>query len=336
MNFGDLQEQCWVALGLYDSQFRLDWRTQMIRDAINTSVDEICNAAPQLTRLTREGSIAVVSGTGDYTLDDWMRRMTSVWLEETGGRIDLPTPARADREGWRSGQVGNLNTAAGGQWALTLLPKTSVALASLTGPTTVTQGSTVITWATAVIGTPAAVVGKLLRLNGEAQDYLITAASSDGTSVTLDRPVVSRRKGIATLDLGSDYTSPLVEISPPGRCRVRFLPVPQTNATVWHRYVVTPRRLLAVTDVPAVDDDFHHLVWKGALKYINGIDADDARYARYVAEFMDTLQRLKRQDANDGLASHDQPAIMTNLEGPSVDRFGRTGPQGAPGGSNWQ
>lgn len=306
MNFSDLQERCWQFLGYHDTGNRLDWARQNIKDALNETLDELCAAAPFQFNLTREGTIALVNGTATYGIDDWVKRPIEFWTADIAAhKVYLRLPRKADRDGARntSASFGSL-----GPYEMTLAPRTSTAVKSGTAASA-TEGSTTVT---KVGGTDwtSADIGRMLRLNGEAEDYKITAVGGV-TSLTVDKAVKGRLSGIGTTGTGAGYSSVRWEVGPPGRFQIQILPTPNVARTLNYRAIVNPRRMISQDDTPEVAVEYHHLLWKGALRMIALVREDSKSRAEFVQEYLSALDILRRSDQDD--ADSEDPAHYETL-----------------------
>lgn len=318
MNFNDLQESVWRYLGFVDSGQRQNYYLQEIRDAINASLDELASTAPFLWPLVRESSISVVAGTQDYYLDDWCRRVLSFWTEGTGAhKVTLHVPREADRNGLR--QTG-ISAGSLGPWDLTLLPRNSSAVRSGTAASA-TEAATAIT---GVSGASSADIGRLVRLNGEDMDYKILSVTGT-TQFNVDRAIrgrLSNKSTVATgsgyVGTGSGYSAVSWELGPPGRLRIRLLPSPTSASTLYYRYVAIPRRMLNLSDVPEIPQEYHHLLWKGALCRISKFVEDSKMYPIFKAEFEIGLEKFKDEDIEDVDCNEPPPFVS------SMDTFDHT------------
>ena len=322
MNFGDLQEQCWGFLGYLDTGQRLDQTRQQVKDAINAAQAEIANASPLAWGLTRESSLAIISGTALYTLDDWCERLLEMWcLDPIAQKVTLRLPRAADRIGIRSTSLG---VPEGGPYEVVWYQDTtdaakSGASGSSTGAT-VTEGSQSVSKGSSGTAWAASDVGRRLRFNGEDSDYKIATYSS-ATSITVDRPVRARIKGTGTTGVGAGYTQVRWEIGPAGLKRIQLLPSPTSSATLYYRYMVKPRRLINLDDVPEVpNEDFHHLLWKGALAHMTLLKEDLERYGAFRNEYAAALADWRRRDAEVVADGEDRPHIR-GLDERTAERY---------------
>ncbi len=451
MNFGDLMEQVWISLGMPAAAQRQDFRRQEIKDAINTTLQEVASAPPFMFRLARETTLSILAGQSVYTLDDWCMRMLSMYTTGNAAhKVTMVEPRAADRDGSRNPNAvfGSL-----GPWRMTWSPRTQVAAYSgAAGATTgasVSEGEIEISLPPDTELLPEH-VGRMFRLNGEGVDYRIvsttridiagyavasfvgtittrqphgfsvsdviglssddiqpgkytvlgvvsatvftitlagasdtdyTAATGrvypgavgisdrhltsnvgavncaadpnlevgdtfllyflddpsgsamDGmhvvtavdevtgisfalvhgnigsssadpgsfivkveTSVTVDRPVRARITGQGVTGVGAGYTNVRWEIGPPDRIQLQMLPAPTEALSVNYRYMSRPRLLINTDETPELPDDMHHLLWKGALKYIRLSKQDQAMAGAYRQEYMEGLALLQSSD----------------------------------------
>ena len=334
MNFISLQEKCWEVLGSYDNSDRPDYRRQQIRDAINQAQDELANNRATYRRLVRENMITMIPAQATYILDDWTRYVLELYTTGIAAhKVEMLLPRYADRSGYRIPVYGY------GQFApyhYTQAPKTPNALYS--GATaTVAANGTVVTLtdgAAAVAASLAtggvSMVGRMLRLNGEDGDYrIVTVTPATPPTVTVDRPVMPRisgpgfnngvgggmavQTGACVYSAGGFAGNPW-QVSPPGRLSLQLLPAPTIGATTWYyRCVASPRRLLNDTDVPEIDDDFHHLLWKGALRSLHNTDENNDAYQRAINEFGSAMNDLDQRDSDEFQDSEGRPNADTSL-----------------------
>lgn len=294
MNKNDLMERLWSMLGQHETGQRPDWRTQHLSDALNLKLEEVASANPFLWELVRESTLSIVAGTSDYTLDDWAMRPMQFWTEGTSAhRVAARNYRITTRDGSRnSGSAYTTN----GPFEYVLLPRSTTAGSSGTAASS-TYASTTITKSGGTDWTSAD-IGKMIRLNGEENDYKITAVGGV-TSLTVDRATRGKLTGQGTSGTPSNYSSVKWEISPPGRCRIKILPTPTSASTVYYSYVAYPRRLINATDVPEISDNFHHLLWKGAIAECGAFNEDPGVYQIYKAEYEQALQGLKDSNRED-------------------------------------
>lgn len=289
MNYVSLQEEMWTALGLHDPAQRLDWRRQKIKDALNTVLVEIADACPYLWNLVRESTLALVASTGTYYLNDWCRRPMSFYTTDSAAhKVASRHPRNADRDGSRSTTLSISGT--NGPWQLTWTPHNTSG-AKTGAAASATEGATSIT---GLSGLAAVDVGRMIRLNGEENDYQIVSQAT--TSCVVDRAVRARLTGLGTTGVGAGYTSVRWEIGPPGRYRVQILPAPSEAYTLPYRYLAHPRKLVNTDETPELPEEFHHLMWKGALRLIGLHSDNDKKVALYGAEYAAALDLLRQRD----------------------------------------
>ncbi len=157
----------------------------------------------------------------------------------------------------------------------------------------------------------------MLRLNGESEDYKIVSHDSSHT-LTLDKPIRSRMRGLTTTGYGAGYSGVRWEIGPVGRFALRFLPPPNASLTAYVRYMAYPRKLIQDSDTPELQDDMHHLLWKGALRLVGASKQNDSMYQTYTQEYSAAVSELKMSDQDD----------VSSDDGPMVERLGDERPVG--------
>lgn len=310
MNFQDLQEKLFYETGHPDTGAdRPDYLVQQYRDALNTAQDEIAaTCAPSMDHLIREAALAIVSGTQDYLLGDWVQRPLSMWTEDQfAHKVRFRKALSADRDGLRNTVLVPYVL---GPYEVVLLPRTNAAALSngqgVNNGATATEGGAQIGIGSNNAVLTSAVVGRMVRLNGEAADYKIVSVNS--RTITIDRPIVSRIRGLGTTNVGAGYAENTTrwEIGPVGRFQVRFLPMPNMASNVKFRYMAYPRKMLSASDTPELQEDMHHLLWKGAMRALGATKQNAAMYQQYTQEFADAISLLKASDMDD-VDSNDGP-----------------------------
>ena len=310
MNFNDLQEACFRFLGLHDSAQRPDWRRQEVKDALNTSLDEVASQPPFLWNLVREADLSVVASTSVYTLDDWVAKPLFIWKSDTGHKIRFINYRLSGRDHSR---YPNAVPASLGPWELTWYPRSSALLSGTAA--SATEAATSVTGLSGL--TDANSVGRMVRLNGEDGDYKVLSQTG-GTAATVDRAVRSRLTGLGTTGVGAGYTSVRWELSPRDRFCIKFLPTPAEASTVRYSFLALPRRLVNASDTPEIKEGFHHLLWKGALCKLGAFGEDDASYQRFKGEYEQARDELRKAD-NDESDSEDSPYFESLLGGDGFD-----------------
>ncbi len=162
----------------------------------------------------------------------------------------------------------------------------------------------------------------MFRLNGESGDYRILQASAGTNVVTIDRPIVSRMRGVGVTGVGTGYSQVRWECSPPGRVVLRCLPTPSATKTINYRFLALPRKLLNADQSPEIQEEYHHLIWKGALRLVGAEKGNQTLYGMYAQEYAAALELLKRSD-DDETPSDDAPRIERLID--------RSGPIYPPG-----
>lgn len=343
MNFRDQLEQLYKVTGHTDtSATRPNHRLQQFRDALNNSLDKVCaTCSPKLDRLVRVGSISVTPAStvaanpvpppdiqgiaidgysGVYFVNDWCRKILSVYTQnEAAHEVQFRRPKAMDRDGSRN----SLNSwAILGPYHLTPAPRTSVArttgaAATLTGAT-ISEASTTVDLGASVPALGNAYVGRMFRVNGEQEDYYITdAAGNGGRRLTLDKPYISRVRGDGVA-AGSGQTDARWEISPAGQQRIQFLPLPNETVTVFYRYMAKPRRMIGLSDVPEIDEEYHALIWQGALKEVMAGKQNDKAYQMWMNQYEEGMANLKVDD-DDSYSSDEPPAIDWGCDSVNVE-----------------
>lgn len=328
MNLQDLMEKLFIETGHPDTgSDRPDYLFQQYKDCLNTAQDEIAaTCAPSMEHLIRETTLSIIGGTQDYMLGDWVQRPLSMWTQDIfAHKVRFRRPGTADRDGSRNTVLVPYVL---GPYMCSLLPRTNVpalsgAAGSSTGATATEGALTVVFGASNAVLT-AAVVGRMLRLNGESADYLITAQDGSHT-VTVDRPIVSRVRGLGVSNLGPGYAATTCrwEIGPVGRFQLRFLPTPKDSSTLFLRYMAYPRKLIHLSDTPELQEDMHYLIWKGALRAVSATKQNDPMYQMYTNEYATAIALLKASDIDDTDSS----------DGPHVEMLGDDVPLGVVPGT---
>ena len=310
MNYYDLQQHVWRTAGLHDSNQKQDWRTQDIKDAINDTLVEVSRLAPYLFCMVRESSIAVVSGTAIYELDDWCRVPLFMWTEDTAAhKVKWKGYRKSTWDGSRNPSASPTSL---GPWELVFYPKTTAANRTA-GACPVTEGSVNVT---GVTGGVAADVGRMLRINGEENDYKIVSQSV--TAFVVDRAIRSRLTGIGVTGVGAGYTTKKWEVGPAGVYRVKLIPTPTAAATLYYSGIWNVRRLVNDDDVPEIDSDWHHLLWKGACAHLHQTNENAQAYATVKQEYEQGKAELRELDQADP-DNDDTPRIESMMGSSDID-----------------
>lgn len=325
MNFSNLLQQLWVGTGYPNpAADRQNWRLQSYRDAINTVLEEVIQTnAPFLFSQQREGTINLVAGTSIYTLDDWCARPLSIYTTDVAAhKLVYVRPRRADQNGMRNpsfvypplGPYTFTDAMRTSTPAVSGVSGASYGLSASDGDLTVTVGSS----NTSFVGNTD-IIGRRLRINGEYGDYTVLSVASAHV-LNIDRPIKSRCDDSTTCmntdGAGAGYTQVKWEIGPPQRLRIQVLPTPSAAKTINYRYAVLPRRLLNGDDVPEINEEYHHLLWKGALRLVGAMKQNGDMIQQWGTEYGQALMELAKADQDDW-DSDDAPkreTLMDNLE----------------------
>jgi hypothetical protein len=308
LNYNELIETVWDVLGYQDTGTRIACTLQAIRRAINTSYDECAECSFGLEHLIRESSISVVSGTSVYNLDDWCRRLLSLkTLDSEAHKIALHAGKIVDHEGMRDSSI----TLSNGPYDAMRWERTTAAAKSGTVGN-LAEAGTAFTKTGGDDLTTAADVGRMLRMKGETNDYKITAVGTVNAA-TIDKAHRGLLTGNGTTLAASSYSSVGWQVGPPGRLRIKLLPEPSAASTLYYTGVWMPRRLINDEDVPEIPESFHHLLWKGALKYM-ALRENDMQVAQmWIAEYREALGSYKKRDADEGDDEVVSPRIVSTL-----------------------
>lgn len=313
MNLRDLLERLWRSTGYPDTgSAREDGRYQDYKDFLNAAQDEIARTcSPKLFSFTRRGSIALVAGTQDYTLDDWTIRPLSLFtIGDQAREVVFRRARNADIEFLRNTSYA----AVFGDYTVTDAERSADPYASgIAGATTgVTgvEGAYSATFGSAVTLT-ALWVGRMLRFNGEDGDYKILTINNTTKVATLDRPIVSRMSGVGATGVGAGYAAATCSwvVGPKGRYKISFLPAPDATDTVYYRYMSLPRKLLSLSEESELNTEYHDLIWKGALQMI-GVDKESDALQGYVMQYQEALESLRKSEL-DEYVSTDAPRFIT-------------------------
>lgn len=83
---------------------------------------------------------------------------------------------------------------------------------------------------------------------------------------------------VVSLEIDRDYSGTAAAtvslIDPRGSFRMRVYPSPDQMLPMRLRYLSSDYRLIGDDDVPAIPEDFHDAIWKGAIYYIAKFDGD--------------------------------------------------------------
>lgn len=308
-----------------------DWRYQQYKDYLNIAHDEFAaTCSPKLFGLIRESTVAITAGTGTAILDDWCLRLLELRSADDAYAYKIPMRRSrgADRDGLRN---SNRTASSTTGWEYDLPPRSQQALYSSTYPDgstyvnnlttygiTVTEGTLVGT-VTSSVTLVAAMVGHMIRFNGESADYKIISINNSAHTITVDRKIRARISGDGTTNAGSGYTSVSWEISPPQRVKIRILPTPQVSATLPYRYMAQARKLVNLTDSPEIQEEYHHLIWKRALRLVGASKVNADQYKIWQEEGDAAMAMFQKADCDDE-DSEDGPNFGMLADDSSVGR----------------
>lgn len=305
-----------------------DGKLQLYRNAVNTVMVEMAaTCSPRLYGLTREGSLAIVAGTPTYVLDDWAARMLELRTADDSYayQVQQRKSRTVDRMGTRGSTQGG-----GNAYEYELMAHTQTALYSSTYPDGSTYrndlttygasatNATLIVSVTSSVTLVAAMVGHMLRLNGEALDYKIISIDNTAHQITVDRKIRGIMAGDGTTNTPSSYSSVSWEIRPSQRLQIRVMPNPAASATWTYRYMAHPRKLINDQDTPELQEEFHQVILKGALRLLGASSANANIYQIWSAEYENALAGLRHSEADETNDSSDGPqfGMLNDEDGP--------------------
>jgi len=313
MNLQQMEEAMWGVLGYHQTGNRYNWRRQQIRNGLNNVLRRLARMKPLLHDLERVTTIAIVPGTTSYAIDPYCVAPREFWTQDSAAHkvevLSLP------RSTWDGSRNSNIQYAANGPWELVRLPRTSSAeksgAAGATAGVTVTEAATAITksggtaWATSD-------TGKIIHLNGDGVDYVFTYAGAN--SGTLDRalrsPLSDGSINENTNGAGQGYTQVRWELAPKGQFKFELLQSPTITQTLYCRYTKRPRVLIYADEVPEISEDFHEMLWQGALAEIELSTEEMVKAAPRIQLFQQLVQEMKDGDNDDENATQDGPRIV--------------------------
>jgi hypothetical protein len=318
MNFNQLIETVWDHMGVQSAGDRRDCTLQAIRYGINQSLMELSRSMLSLGYLRREKTITLVAGTATYQLDDWCRVLHSLYTTDSNaGKVHFRQEKIADIEGLRS---SSLSLASGGPYDAIMWERTLTAAKSGTVGA-ISEAGTAFTKTGGSDLVSADDVGKMMRFKGEDTDYAISAVGGVN-ACTIDKAHRGFLTGNGTSGAASNYSGVKWEVSPPGRIRFRFLPAPAASGTMYYRGTFYPRRLVNADETPELLDDYHDLLWKGALKHVGLRGKDWEAVAGFHREYQTALESLKATNADQESDVHDRPVIESLLNGqPDLSKY---------------
>ena len=291
MNFKDLQEAYWNHVGIPNGDSRLDHMVQTCRDHINWSQDQIYMSAPYMWWMVREATLTPLTDTTVYTLDSYAKRAMEFWVEgDAAHKIMLRPPREVDRDGTRG---SNALAESVGPYEMTWYPRTTEAEKDGTSAAISEAGTSLVkTTGDAFASTD---VGKVVRLNGESADYVISAYSS-ATTVTLDRAYRTRLVGTGTSGVGAGISAKRYEVTPPGCLRVEIFGTSTGGPTINYRYQRKPRVMISDDETPEMPEDYHHIVLYGALMRQATFAQNSQAWNIWRAEFERAMENMLREE----------------------------------------
>lgn len=296
MNFTDLQESYARFIGYPIVAERQDWQTQQIKDDINNALDEIVASTAYLWHHVRETTLALISGTTTYALNDFAVKPLDFWTEDTMAHaIEFVDPREADANSSKSSNAAYVST---GPYELTWYPALTAAsksgAAGATAGISVTEGSTTVTKGAGTAWV-AGDVGSRIRLNGENIDFTIATFSS-ANSITIDRAYRARLTGIGQTGVGAGLTQAKWEITPAGTYQIQVRPAPTASKTIYYRYVKSHSHMLNTDDNPDLPERYHHLILDKAIIRSTKFSEDPNAFQMYVTEYKQGIADMIRED----------------------------------------
>ena len=303
-------------MGIPDESTIPDYIRQQIKDDLNATLDDIINAVTYPWHLVRESSFATVAGTSTYTLDEDVKRPLSFWVESSQARkLRFIDPRTLDSD-------GSKNTSASMVYPVQIswYPGTTSAGASgaagATAGVSITEGSTTVTKTGGTAWTTASHAGKVIRINGEGMDFLVSSVT-DSNTLVLNRAYRARLSGIGVTGVGSSLSQVSWEISPTGMYRVLIKPAPAGAETISFRYLKKHGYLLNSDDVPDLPNEFHRVLLAGAIMRNAKYQEDENGHSSYRDEYGQGIAQFVAQDRTEVDATeqvgYESPIATTNI-----------------------
>lgn len=296
MNFKDFQEDVWRFKGVHDSTLRHDFEVQQVKDDVNRAMDDIYLSAPYFWHMLRESSLSVVANTSTYALNDYCVKPLSFWTEDQyAHKISFLSPRDVDRIGLRNSTIRGVEP---GPFTVTWTPATtSAAKYGASGASegvTLTNGSTTVTksggtaWASSDIGS-------IIKFHGEDEDYKV-ATFTNANSITIDKAYTARLTGTGTTGTATAPSNARWELTPIGTYQIKFVPTPQSTATVKYRYCARPRRLILQDDTPELPGQYQYLIALGAIMRTGKYAENPGAYKMYLEQYVNGLDKFIKED----------------------------------------
>ena len=292
MNFTDLQEAIFRDAKLNVSSERMDSTVQEVKDALNEGLRYIVNRVKVPHWLLRSSSLSVVSGTSVYSLAWFTRNAFYFWTEDARSHVvDALSTANAVANKLRASTATDV---AGGPWSVVWYPDTTTADYTYSAAT-IPYNTTGLTQAGGT-NFASAMAGLAVRVNGEPGDITISSVTNTTTAI-LDRAYIGRLSGVAKGSTPGGLTSGKVELGPPGRKRVQFLPTPNATQTVYYYYIKQPQWMISGSDTPELPEEWHRALLLRAKADIRLFRENANTYNLIKGELAEAMQDLEKLNA---------------------------------------
>ena len=292
MKRGEIFNRCIASLGFPDGVV-MDAFRQQIYDYINDAVDELVNAHPNFWGHIRETTISVVDVTDIYEIYEFCRYPLQLWTE---ANEPLPVewfhPEWLDRNGLRGDAA--LNTGLNPNIVEWYEPTQSAGKSGTDCSINEDATNFVKVGDDSFVATD---VGKMIEIDGEEYVYEASAFVSSN-AMTLKKAYRSRRSGDGSDNTGTNVANKSWKMSPEGRQRIRFVPMPNESATVYCRYLRQHEKLIADEDSPDyIDPDLHKHIWHYAMWHGLLSQGKDAAAAAWEGRWREGMKRFNQSNS---------------------------------------
>lgn len=264
MNYKQIREAIWRWAGFPTADGRQDNLLQEIREAINATNADVFMSTPFWWFNIQKWSVSVVAGTTYYTIDDWCRLPTRIWVEgDTAGPLDFLSPEEVDRQGLRSTSMVQTGDSIR---TYTMKEMRRTALYNCVGNTVASNTTFTRTSGDALVD---AMVGHRVRVNGEPVDYKVVSVNSGANTFVVDKPyqsMLSLSEG--TSGASSNTTAGTFEFSPGPVWQLEIMPSPSESKTVYVWGNARERYLTEDTDIPEIPEGWQEVLVIGTKRRV--------------------------------------------------------------------
>jgi hypothetical protein len=291
MNYKQIREGIWRWAGFPTADGRQDNLLQEMREAINHTHSHVFLKTPFWWFNIQKWTVPIVAGTSYYTVSDWLRLPTRIWVEgDSAGPLEFISPEECDRQGLRS---TSMVQAASSLTNYTMKEMRRTPLYTCVGNTVVGNTTFTRTSGDAIV---AGMVGTRVRVNGEPVDYKVLSINTN--TVVVDKgyqPILYQSEGLTAA--GSNTTAGTFEFSPGPVWQLEIMPVPSESETLYVWGNARERYLTDDTDVPEIPEGWQEVITIGTkLRMCDAFRRPAEEKAQLAGLFEHMINSMKKVD----------------------------------------